>query len=154
MKKKLIFFTILIVAIVLVFIIILWLIIIPNLKYNKNYDIPHNLSKNETIEYYFNCLDSRNPAKANAVLLNKELGKYSCNKITKAEVKSFSTVDKIDINLSNYYDRAEIFVEFDCDYFLGDSKGQAFEGTQGCLNFYLVKTTEESDWKIHSWGLG
>lgn len=128
---------------------------IPNYKYDMNYVAPQNLSAEETVRFYFQSLDECNPAKANTVLINPTLSKYSCSKLLNLKIKNIEMVNKVDDSIiKKYFDYKEFFVEYNSTYLFGDSKGQVLEGTGNCLNFYLVKETETSDWKIHSWGLG
>lgn len=105
------------------------------------------MTAEETLKCYFECLNNNNPAKANKLLIDPILKTYDYS-IGSMSITSIEKSMVVDINLSNYYDSAEFFVKYDCKYFL------KFEGMNNCSNFYLVKESENSNWKIHSWGLG
>lgn len=136
----------------IVSIYIVWFIIVPSVKFQSNYEVPNNLSEQQTIEEFFECLNNKNPGAANKLLINPMLDKYCCNNITRISLKEIKALQKVDINLNNYYDSSEYFVTFDCDYLFGIPQNQIF--MSNCTNFYLIKEKEDSDWRIYGWGLG
>lgn len=145
---------ILVSVIFIIFICFINFILIPKIKYKQDYNPISNLSDYETIEEFFECLSDKNPGAANKYLLSPNLDEYCCNKVTTISLKKVEKVERIDINLQNYYDASEFFVTYDCNYFLGMRKNQIFSGTSSCTNIYLVKLSKDSDWRIYGWGLG
>lgn len=145
-----------IVVLILISILILCLyfILVPKIKYRRDYTPINNLSAYETIEEFFKCLSDKNPGAANKYLLSPNLDEYCCNKVVSISLEKIKPVNKIDINLHGYYDASEFFVTYDCNYLLGMRKNQIFSSTSGCTNIYLVKETKDSNWRIYGWGLG
>ncbi len=140
-----------IIALLIFLIFIFWIAILPIIRYHINYKIPKSLTAQETLCYYFDCINKNNPGRANNLLINPTLDIYCCNGVY-VKLKNIEKAETIkDIN--NYYQTMTYFVEFDCFYFFTE-KNKVFEGMGDCSNFYLVKETADSNWKIHSWGLG
>ncbi len=87
------FFPVLLVLMALVF--IAWAFIIPMIKNNINYLAPENLSVEETVEYYFDSLNSGLPKKAASVFYNDEIG------FNAYELNDFSNIKAENIKIIN-----------------------------------------------------
>lgn len=137
------FIIILFLFMLLVF-IFFWIVIMPILRFNLNYNIPKNMTAEETLRYYFECLDSNNPGKANKLLVNPTLDiyDYSTGSISISSINKLETI----IESSNEFPKSEYFtVKFSYCSFISYSFD---EHTQ----FHLKKESKDSDWKIESCG--
>ena len=124
---------------------------VPKSKFEKTYDVPHGLSAEETIEKYFEYIGDRNPAKANMLWVKPALDAYSCVTVKSAKVNNIDNMGKtihMPYSSKDIYDNVECLVNYDCEYWFDwDGNGPFWNGTNSIF-FYLIKETEDSDWKI------
>lgn len=99
MKKKINFYTLFFpVLFLLAFIFILWSLIIPLIKNNISYKTPEDLSIEETVEYYFDALDSGLPNKAANVLADNQetFDAFDLNEFSNIEVSNIIIINQKD----------------------------------------------------------
>lgn len=115
MKRNLNFYTLFFpVLFLLAFIFILWSLIIPLIKNNISYKLPENLSIEETVEYYFDALDSGLPNKAANVLADNH------ETFDAFDLNEFSNIEAEDIKIINQkesYAEAQANITFDERFF-------------------------------------
>lgn len=154
MNKKKLFISIAISIILLT--LLFWLIFmesIPRWKYNQKYEVPQNLTAEETIEKYFEYINDRNPSVANNILVNRTLGVYCCREVISAEIYQITLLDDNGYDYPKSYQTASFNVEFNVKYLSGDGLYQVMSGMGNCTNFYLIKETENDIWKICDMGM-
>ena len=127
---------------------------IPKKKFEQDYIAPRNLTAEETIEYYIECIDDRNPAKANLLLDSSSsdiypLSMYSCSNVLSAKVNVIDDFGKVYDWQNKYYESREYLVDYACHYFLGfmgEDSPLMFDDNS--VFFCLAKKEKDSDWKI------
>lgn len=115
MNKKINFYTLFFPVLFLsAFIFICWSLIIPAIKNHISYDSPENLSVEETIEYYFDALDSGLTNKAASVLADNQ------ETFDAFALNEFSNIEAEDIKIVNQNDshaEAQAYIVFDERFF-------------------------------------
>lgn len=122
---------------------------VPKYKFSKEYDVPHGLTPEQTIEKYFEYIDDNSPKQANLISLTPNFSAFSFSTITSA------SADRIDDygmpsnwnKYGDYYEAKQYLVKYQCHY-LPFVKETVFWGPSGSIFFALVRETEDSDWKI------
>ena len=52
---------------------------VPKYKFSKDYEVPHGLTPEQTIEKYFEYIDGNSPKQANLISLNPNFSAFSFN---------------------------------------------------------------------------
>ena len=122
---------------------------IPQYRFNKDYDSPHDLTPEQTIEKLFDYINNNSPKQANIILLESKYGAFSFNTIISAHVNNIDDFGSPPNKekYKNYYDSKQYLVSYDISY-LPFAAENVFWGPSGSIFFVLVKETEDSDWKI------
>lgn len=138
-----------IILIILIIFILIWFVGIPKYKFQKKYDVPHDCTPEETIELFFEYVDSHNPKQANLLFINPRYTAFSFNNIVSASVNSIDCtgVPSNYTYYDSYYECKEFLVNYECKYFPFGNE-HVFWGPSGSIFFVLVKETSDSDWKI------
>jgi hypothetical protein len=122
---------------------------VPKYKFSKEYDVPHGLTPEQTIEKYFEYINDNSPKQANLISLTPNFSAFSFSTITSA---SADRIDDYGMPLDwnkygDYYEAKQYLVNYQCHY-LPFVKETVFWGPSGSIFFALVRETEDSDWKI------
>lgn len=128
-------------------------LIIPVIKFISPYEIPDNMTAEETISYFFECAKDNNPGKANKLLYDPFLGIFSCNSIETLELKEIikvgTNVDAID---ADYFEVQDYLVTYKCKqrWYDGHKLFAAGEDQSSTI-MHLIKESPNSAWEIYSW---
>lgn len=128
-----------------------------NKKFQTKPNIDINMSEVQTINKFFEFCDENNPRGANELLINDMFNSSSCITITSVEVNNLKLVDKDEIDnnqigLKNGYDYSCVEAYYKMDFLFGIIPDEMYGLSSNYMLFYLIKETEDSDWKIFSCG--
>lgn len=148
MRKRLII-TSIIIAILIIALILTVFVGIPKYKFSKDYEFPHGLTPEQTIDKLFDYIDNNNPKQANLLFVEPIYSAFSFSNVISAGVNNIECTGKPSqpIKYKDFYESKEFLVNYECRYLpLGEEK--VFWGPSGSIFITLVKETENSDWKI------
>lgn len=152
---------VLLLIMILIIVITVLGVIIISMQLDKKFQIKpiidSNMSEVQTINKFFEFCNEKNPRGANELLINDMFNSRSCITIKSVDVNNLKLInkDKIDINqteLKNGYDYSCVEAYYKMDFLFGIIPDEMYGLSSNYMLFYLIKETEDSDWKIFSWG--
>ena len=127
---------------------------------------PSGMTAQETVAYYFQMVNRKNTPKSNSVLCPSQRSEDSyemgglndyrlldCREVTDPEAREEAREYMRELG-EEPYDVTLLYISFYINYDPDSFGGGLENGVYDDYEYYLIKETEKSDWRIRMWGYG